>query len=691
MLPVAWDTETELIGAGRQAPALACTSFAYSSEKGLLHWQGGSREFFEEILYDDGYLLIGHNIAYDLTVVANQYPDLLPAIFRAYDEGRVRDTMIRQKLLDISLGCYRGYYEKPTKRERKKGLSVGPWKTIKYDLAFTYWRATNKRLDKDTWRLKYGELRLLPLKNWPEGAKVYPVDDAVATKEIYEGQEEVAARVNKNLSGLIKNPDVFADEPDQVRAAFWIYLMKTWGIKTRPDRVRNLFDQTEEALEEVRESLKNVRICPECGVLVVHDIRNGMKSNPCGHLSIPRALIRPDNSKDTVVAKARMIWAMGGRDKVRRTDKGAISLDEDACKASDDPFLQEYQLVTSLGNVMSKDIPALMKGRFMPIHSNFDSLVGTGRTSSAAPNIQNIRRLPGIRECFVPRDGHVFLDCDYDGLELRTLGQTCLKLVGFSKLADTLNDGKDVHLAVAAQLLDISYEDAFIRYDLVEKSKAEDEEIEEARQLAKVANFGFPGGLGFEALISFAKGYGVKNLTEQKARELKASWMAAFPEMEQYFGIINDACAEDRLEGLAHIEHLFSRRIRGKIKYTVACNSFFQGLGSDATKRAGWLIAKACYVDEKSPLFGCRIVNYIHDQFLVEAPEAIAHEACMELVRLMIEGAAPYLPDVPATVSKPMVTRCWSKKAKQLKDKDGRLIPWDMEYEVKKKSKTAAA
>ena len=94
-------------------------------------------------------------------------------------------------------------------------------------------------------------------------------------------------------------------------------------------------------------------------------------------------------------------------------------------------------------------------------------------------------------------------------------------------------------------------------------------------------------------------------------------------------------------------------------------------------------------MDRDSPLYGCRLVNYVHDEFILECPEERAHEAVMELQRLMVEGAAPYLPDVPPTVSKPIVARCWSKKAQQVweigkpgnkhkpaNDTD-RLVPWD--------------
>jgi DNA polymerase-1 len=80
----------------------------------------------------------------------------------------------------------------------------------------------------------------------------------------------------------------------------------------------------------------------------------------------------------------------------------------------------------------------LRMGVEFPIHTRFD-IVETGRTSSSGPNVQNIRRLPGIRECFVPRDGWWFMQADYPGLELKTLAQVCIWLLGQSRLAEVLN------------------------------------------------------------------------------------------------------------------------------------------------------------------------------------------------------------------------------------------------------------
>lgn len=694
---VAADTETDLFGPGCKAPPLSCVSVTYEGGSHLLHWTE-AQLFFDEVLYDPRYILVGHNISYDLAVIAAKFPHYLPAIFKLFEDGRVRDTLLRQKLIDIAMGIFRGYHEEPTKEDIEKGYEKGSWVTLLYDLDSVHARYTKKRLDKDTWRLKYGLLRNVPIDQWPEGARKYPIEDSEATWTVFWEQDRINDFLIRELKThvvRIKNPNPLGDEQSQCRAHWWIHLMHVWGIRTDPKKIHKLKKEVENIYDQVVKSLQNIKLCPVCsrklrsgsceahgaGPWVRRDVKKKkviiegkekkieeIKRVDCDR---PLTLVRNDGTRDTKAAQRRMILIMGGAGKCRRTKKGGIQLDEDACTASGDPLLQEYSELSKLQSVVKKDIPALLKGRYLPIHSNFNSLIATGRTSSSGPNIQNIRRLPGIRECFVPRKGKVFLDADYDGLELRTLAQACLKLVGHSKLAEVLNAGKDPHLILAAEMLSIPYAEA-------ERLNDEgDARVDDARQTAKVANFGFSGGLGYEALVSFAwKTYKVR-LTEEGAKRLKQQWFSAFPEMVDYFAYINRLCQEDPIENLAVVEQLFSKRIRGNIRYTVACNTFFQGLGSDATKNAGWLVAKACYIDKDSPLYGCRIVNYIHDQFLVECDEDKAHEACMELSRLMILGASPYLPDVPPTIKKPLVCRCWSKKAKPVRDKSGRLIPWE--------------
>jgi DNA polymerase I-like protein with 3'-5' exonuclease and polymerase domains len=613
---LAIDTETALIAPGLQAPPISCVTWAAAEGEGILH-VSVSKDLVEEALRDKDIMLVGHNIAYDMLCIMSEWPELLPEVFQAYDDDRIFDTMIAEKLLDIGAGCYR--YLRLKDVTLKRGYSLA-------DVARRYLK---KDLDKDTWRLKYGELRDVPMVDWPEGAIQYAVEDARVTFDVQAAQ---AAR-NERISAS----EFLVDLPRQCRSALWLKLTSAWGIHTYGDKIEELKVRTEQEYERLKDFL------------------------------LEKGLVRVDGSRDTKKAKQLMIKAMGGEDNCEKTDKGGVKLDEDACKASGEPILEAYAEFGSFKTVMSKDLPMLEGGKEAPIHTRFEELLETGRTSSSSPNIQNIRRFPGIRECFVPRAGMVFVDADYSGLELHCLAQVCIELLGWSRLGDSLNAGKDPHSQVAATILCISYEEAILR------KKAGDPLFDDARQTGKVANFGFPGGLGISSLVDFArKTYNVK-ITEEDARQLKAYWFETFPEMREYFRIIGSGIDDDENIGIWQV---FSKRFRGRCRYTQACNTLFQGLGADATKAAGWLIAKACYLDKNSVLYGSRICNYVHDQFILESPEELGHECAEELVKLMVAGALPWLPDVPPRVGDPILSRFWSKKAKPVYDARGRLIPW---------------
>jgi hypothetical protein len=287
---------------------------------------------------------------------------------------------------------------------------------------------------------------------------------------------------------------------------------------------------------------------------------------------------------------------------------------------------------------------------------------------NSKPNVQNWRRLKGVRECFVPRPGKVFAQADYGALELCTLAQVCLALLGESKLAEALNQGLDPHTMLAARLHGCSYEEG------LRLKESGDKAFDAKRQTAKVANFGFPGGLGIEKFVLFArKSYGVV-ITVEEARELKATWLAQWPEMRLYFAHV--AQLTNNPDGAAFLEQLYVKRFRGGASYCAACNSYFQGLGADATKRAAYAIVKECYTDRSSVLFGSRIVNYIHDEFILETDDGPrAHDVAMRLEAIMIREARTLLPDVQISAP-PLLMRYWSKSAKAVKGPDGRLVPW---------------
>ncbi|MBX3218889.1 MAG: hypothetical protein KF795_00135 [Labilithrix sp.] len=640
---------------------------------------------------------MGHNVAYDMAVICERFPALRPLVFRAYDDDRVTDTQLREQLLDIAGGSYRYRIDKRGRRVEKR-----------YTLEAVADRRTGIKLQKDGWRLSYGEFQDVPLTGWPTRAREvqararqrlaslpdpetiprkertpalleeiknlrglvdsapeqclrYPLDDARATFAVYEAQEIHARYLN--------------DQFRQARAAFWLHLSSAWGAKTNAEGVESLRREIEALLAETEDDLKLA------------------------------GLVRANGTRDTKVAKARMIeiCARERLDLVRTEAhfeddapcKGAddcrehVCLDADACERSGDDVLISYAELTTYRKVLSNDVKALAGGTYWPIHTRY-GLAETGRTTSSKPNVQNWARgrkckacgskgcelcggtgtLDGAREAFIPRPGRVFAQADFPQLELYTLAQCCVSWLGKSRLADALNAGLDPHLSVAALILGTTYEDA-------KKNKAT-REVKEARGAGKVANFGFPGGLGIDSLVSYAKkSYGVV-LTRDQAKRLKEHWFEAWPEMPHYFARINALC--DNAANRAVVETLFTKRIRGNATYCAACNNGFQALGADCAKNAGWRITRAAYVDQASPLFNARIVAFVHDEFIAEVDDATsAHDAAHELARLMVEGANVYLPDVPIPMSKmePLLMRRWSKKAEPRFGKEGRLVPWE--------------
>lgn len=587
LTPIAFDTETALIAPGLLAPPLVCVSYPDR----LLHHTEARADV--QAMIEGDRVLVGHNVAFDWAVICAKWPDLLPAVFAKYARGQITDTMIREKLIDIASSG------------RKKS---------RYSLAALCEKHLDRTLEKDAFRLGYGKLHGVPLDQWEEGAKLYAIEDARTTLEVWRAQEARA--------------EVLADQYRQTRGAWWLHLISCWGIKTDPVAVAEL-----EA--------------------VLRDKYNELESG-----LIAAGLVRTNGTRDMKAAARRMLSAVKNP---QLTGTGKPKIDRDSCEMSGDPVLIDYARISAIKKRLSTDVPLLQRGL---IQTRFNTLLETGRTSSS-PNIQNLPRSGGVRECFVPRPGCVFAAADYGAFELRTVAQAMIKIGIPSKLAEALNKGFDPHLEVARQVVGCTYEQA------AERLAAGDEKIGNARQVGKVANFGFPGGLGLARFCDFARsGYGV-TITEEEARNLKQKWITAWPEFRHYFEWVSTQCGT----GKAKMKQVFVDRYRGGCSYTEACNTMFQGLAADAAKHAGFLVSRACYADPASPLYGARIVNFVHDELIVEVrDDETAADAAEELARLMVEGAAKFLPDVPP-IAEPLLMRRWSKKAKPARDAGGRLIP----------------
>ena len=349
-------------------------------------------------------------------------------------------------------------------------------------------------------------------------------------------------------------------------------------------------------------------------------------------------------------------------------------------------------------------MPVLREGVTRPIHPYYNVLVNSGRTSSNHPNIQNPPRKGGVRECFVPRPGYVFVACDYDSAELRALAQACWDILGKSKLADAYRADAsfDPHTLFASSMLDLTYEeglrlkDRSARFNVETDARGERglecghplpqgangepsvpcercfDLFKARRQQSKCANFGYAGGMGARSFVSYAGAQGVKlSLAESEA--LRDDWFSQWPEMERYFKHINNLL---RPMGEGPVLQLRSLRVRGRCTYTSACNTLFQGLSADAAKRAAWLVAWEAYAKPESPLYGCRPVIFLHDEIVIEASADQASAAAARLSELMVVAMEAFTPDVPATASATMMRR-WYKGAEPVYDAEGALAVWE--------------
>lgn len=604
MQRMALDTETALIRPGCLAPPLACISWATSpDDAGVVHWHD-ARTWFDDVLARacaGELLLVGHNIAYDMAVLAAHHPAWLPHIFEVYARG-VYDTKIAQQLIDIATGEFK------TRRHTKGGYALAA--------------LSRASLDKDTWRLKYGDLRALPLSEWPQGAIEYARMDAIAALDVANLQEPVV------------------DLEPQCRADFALHLMSCYGMRTDEHNVRAFLDEAKSTIDVTRDTL------------VAHGLMR---------------VVGKKLAKDTKAIGALVVSVLG--DDTPQTATGRVKLDEETIDlCGDNPMLAHLVAHNKATKLYNNWRVHLERGTHTPIQPRYNVLVESGRTSCQNPNIQQLHRAGGLRECFAPREGYVFASVDYASLEMCTLAQACLDLGIGSNLGEAINGGLDPHLHVAAQLLHIDYAAA------AQRLAEGDAEVKHHRQISKILNFGLPGGLGAATFVQYARGYGV-TLSQDEAETLRRKWFDAWPEMQRYFEHISALVG--RSTGTVH--QLRSGRVRGDVSYTQTCNSYFQGLAADGAKDACFAIARAAYADKTSALYGSRPVAFIHDEILAEVPIDTAHEAATELARLMVESMRKYCPDVEIKAEPCLMAR-WYKEARPVYV-DGRLEPWEPSLE----------
>ena len=256
----------------------------------------------------------------------------------------------------------------------------------------------------------------------------------------------------------------------------------------------------------------------------------------------------------------------------------------------------------------------------------------SGRFSCRDPNLMGLPREAEVRGCIQAPPGMKLVVADYAAIELRVLADQ----IGEQQLIDVFHAQGNPHRLTASLVMGVP-----------------EAEITPAQeQGAKAVNFGFAFGMGAESFVAYARKNFNVALTIEKAAAFKQQYLAAYPGIADW-----QRDMQDDMPGQL-------RTASGRLRYFDNSNDDYgarlshaiQGTAADGMKRALVLL----YNHPRFRQLGAKILLVIHDELLVEAPEAHADEVKEIVTRCMVEGMSTFVKAVPIVV-KADVRSSWAK------------------------------
>src|SRR3954454_20084104 len=292
--------------------------------------------------------------------------------------------------------------------------------------------------------------------------------------------------------------------------------------------------------------------------------------------------------------------------------------------------IEEWREYSKLLNTYLGPLPSLISETDARLHTTFNQTVAsTGRLSTSNPNLQAIpiRTELGkeIRSAFVAESGARLLSADYSQIELRILAHVS----GEPKLREAFARGDDIQTATAVELL----------------GKEPNELTSGDRSVAKMINFGIVYGISTFGLSENLE------IPREQAQEYIDAYLARFPRVQDF---IQRTIEQAKRDGYA--TSLLGRRrptpeIRASNRQTrslgerLAVNFVMQGSNADIIKKAMIAIHRRLRDEGR----GARLVLQVHDELLLEVPEAEVGPV-RELVREEMCGAYPLDPPLAVDV-----------------------------------------
>jgi len=273
------------------------------------------------------------------------------------------------------------------------------------------------------------------------------------------------------------------------------------------------------------------------------------------------------------------------------------------------PIVDEILAYRKLAKLKSTYVDSMLEkaGTDGLVHTVFrQTETRTGRISSVEPNLQNIpvrtERGSRLRAFFAAREGCVLVDADYSQIELRVLAH----LANDEAMIGAFLHDADIHTKTAAQVFDMPEE--FVTPQM--------------RSAAKAVNFGLVYGIG---AYSLAQDIGVTVAEADR-------YIKAYYDTYKGIGAYMERVAAARETG--YVTTMFHRRralpeLKAQNRATrafgerVARNTPIQGTAADIIK----LAMVRVYDRLRQEGLAARLILQVHDELIVEAPEAEAERA----------------------------------------------------------------
>lgn len=739
----AFDLETKPIKTLEIAPKVICASFAFSYNDSVqaLVLGNGDPELeaaIEAVI--DGHS-VGHNSAsYDLTCVVNQWPRLIPKVWKALLEGRVHDTQIREILLNLGTHGKLDFHTLPdgeTKLKISYTLAALGKKYLGKDRSEEKGKAPKRRpkplpvedgeesepppaedketLEEDVWRQHFALLDGFKAKDFPKDAEDYVKEDALDALGIYLGQERRRQEIIRS-GGY----DVFKTEPLQCATAFALRLMSVGGVHIDHTARRKIIKWLKKELAPEKHKLLY-----ESGILRPAEPARPYANGACHEDGTPKMTEPKRESVDSGMLKEHVIGVCQKHGRTIEYTKPSKKFPLGQVKTSKEVIanlaplskvLTQYKHRQSLQKIVSTELPRLLDvdGSEPPLgHPVFKVVVETGRTSSyasgifASMNIQNVD--PRVRGCYVPGtlpDAYgvqrqcVVLSVDFKALELVSAAQKCYSLFGYSALRDVINAGIDPHEWLGAR---IAYRLSDEFRTVCSKARVSDKQgifqvfhalktssdptlstlWKHYRKFAKPTGLGYPGGLGPDTFMTFAQATYDVVVDLDTAILLREEWLETYPEFREYFRLVSNEFLEPDSAPPPDSRYFYDSPLgmrRRRATYCATVNgAALQTPSAEGAKLAVIDVMRACTdPTQKSILYGhCRPWAFIHDEIMADlVHDRLMHERAHEVGRLMQKAMQSIMPDMLVQTQACVMWR-WHKLAEPVFDSNGRLTVWE--------------